>query len=264
MRAQLPGLTLAYDATGSGRPLLLLHGYPLSRKIWQPQLAGLLDAAWMVAPDLRGHGESQASEGAYPMEQLADDAAALLEELGITQPVVVGGLSMGGYAALAFFREHAHRVAGLILAATRAGADSPEGRAARDKAAATAREHGAGAIADAMLPKLFAPRTYDENPALVARVRDLMAATSIAGIVGALHGMRDRPDSTPLLGEIDRPVLVLHGTDDQLIPPSEAEAMHQRLPNSRLEIVPSAGHLLNMEQPASFNAAVRNFLQTVS
>src|SRR5687767_2793781 len=134
MRAQLPGLVMAYDATGSGRPLLLLHGYPLSRRIWQPQLEGLIDAAWMVAPDLRGHGETEASEGAYAMEQLADDAAALLEELGISQPVVVGGLSMGGYAALAFYRKHRARVAALVLAATRAGADSADGRAGREKA----------------------------------------------------------------------------------------------------------------------------------
>jgi 3-oxoadipate enol-lactonase len=262
MRAQLPGLTMAYDATGSGRPLLLLHGYPLSRRILQPQLDGLLDAAWMVAPDLRGHGDTEASEGVYTMDHLADDAAALLEELGITQPVVVGGLSMGGYAALAFYRKHRARVAGLILAATRAGADSPEGRAGREKAAATAREKGAAAIADAMLPKMFAPRTYTDKPDLVDRVRDLMAGTSVTGIVGALMGMRDRPDSTPLLAEIDRPVLIVHGADDQLIPPSEAEAMHGQLSQSRLELVPNAGHLVNMEQPASFNAAVRTFLQS--
>ncbi len=263
MRAQLPGLTMAYDATGSGRPLLFLHGYPLSRRIWQPQLEGLLDAAWMVAPDLRGHGETEASEGPYAMDQLADDAAALLEELGITQPVIVAGLSMGGYAALAFYRKHRARTAALILAATRAGADSPEGRAGREKSAATAREQGAGAIADAMLPKLFAPGTYASHPSLVKEVRGIMAGTSVAGIVGALLGMRDRPDATPLLPHLDRPVLVVHGAEDQLIPPSEAEAMHALLPNSRLELIPGAGHLVNMEQPASFNAAVRNFLQSL-
>jgi 3-oxoadipate enol-lactonase len=254
---------MAYEATGSGRPLLLLHGYPLSRRIWQPQFEGLLDAAWMVAPDLRGHGDSEASEGAYAMSQLADDAAALLEELGITQPVVVGGLSMGGYAALAYYRQYPEKVAGLILAATRAGADSAEGRAAREKAAATAREKGAAAIAEAMLPKMVSPRTYEGNPDLVRRVRTIMEGTSVPGIVGALMGMRDRPDSTDLLDQIDRPVLIVHGMDDQLIPPSEAEAMHGRLQRSRLELVPGAGHLVNMEQPASFNAAVRIFLQSL-
>ena len=263
MRAQLPGLTMAYEANGSGRPLLWLHGFPLSRRIWQPQLEGLLDAAWMVAPDLRGHGETDASEGVYSMEQIADDAAALLEALGITQPVVVGGLSMGGYAALAFYRKYRQRVAGLILASTRAGADSAEGRAGREKSAANAREKGAGAIADAMLPKMFAPRTYANNPDLVHRLRHIMAGTSVPGLVGSLLGIRDRPDSTPLLAEIDRPVLVVHGAEDQLIPPSEAEAMHGALPDSRLELVPGAGHLVNMEQPASFNAAVRTFLQSL-
>ena len=263
MRAQLPGLTMAYEASGSGRPLLLLHGYPLNRRIWQPQFDALLDAAWIVAPDLRGHGETQASEGAYSMEQLADDAAALLEELGISQPVVVGGLSMGGYAALAFYRKYRHRVAGLVLASTRAGADSAEGRAGREKTAAAAHANGAGAIADAMLPKMLAPRTYETNPDLAHRVRAIMAGTSVAGIVGALLGMRDRPDSTPLLAEVDQPVLVIHGAQDQLIPPSEAEAMYAAMPNSRLELVPGAGHLVNMEQPASFNAAVRTFLQSL-
>lgn len=263
MRALLPDLTLAYEATGSGRPLLLLHGYPLSRRIWQPQFDGLLDAAWMVAPDLRGHGETEASQGASTMDLLAGDAAALLDELGITQPVVVGGLSMGGYVALAFWRQFPERVAGLILAATRAGADGAEARANRDKAIATAREQGAEAIADLMLPKMLAPGTYAANPGLVSHVREIMLGTSVTGITSALQGLRDRPDSTPLLAEIDRPVLVIHGQDDQLIPPSEAEAMHSRLQNSRLELVPGAGHLVNMEQSASFNAAVRIFLQSL-
>jgi pimeloyl-ACP methyl ester carboxylesterase len=263
MRAILPDLTLAYEATGSGRPLLLLHGYPLSRRIWQPQFDGLLDAAWMVAPDLRGHGETEASGGAYSMDLLAQDAAALLDELGITQPVVVGGLSMGGYVALAFWRLFPQRVAGLILAATRAGADTPEARANRDKAILTARDKGAAAIAEAMLPKMLAPSTYEADPGLVQRVRAIMEGTSVAGITGALQGLRDRRDSTPLLAGLDRPVLVIHGQDDLLIPPSEAEATHSRLPRSRLELIPGAGHLLNMEQPASFNAAVRIFLQSL-
>ena len=262
MRAQLPELVMAYDATGSGRPLVLLHGFPLNRHIWRPQLEGLLDTAWMAAPDLRGHGETEVSEGPYSMDQLADDVAALLEELGITQPVVVGGLSMGGYVALAFFRNHRQRVAGLILASTRAGAETDEGRAGRDRSALLARQQGAEAIADAMLPKMFAPRTYAEQPGLVEQARELMAGTSPTGIAGALLGMRDRPDSVPLLAQIDRPVLVIHGAEDQLIPPSEAETVHAHLPNSRLELVPNAGHLLNLEQPASFNGPVRTFLQS--
>ena len=263
MRAQLPGLVLAYDSAGSGKTLLLLHGYPLSRRLWRPQLEHLADAARVIAPDLRGHGDSDAPEGPYSMDQLADDAIALLDSLGLTQPAVVAGLSMGGYVALALYRRYPSRVAGLILAATKAGADSPEAQANRDKSAALAREKGVEAIAEAMLPKMLAPATYAANPGLVAEARAMMAATALNGVVGDLMGMKGRPDSTALLPQISRPVLVIHGQDDQLIPAREAEATYAALPNGRLVLVPNAGHLLNLEQPESFNAEVRTFLQSL-
>jgi 3-oxoadipate enol-lactonase len=264
MRAQLPGLVLAYDSAGSGQTLLLLHGYPLSRRLWQPQLEYLTEAARLIAPDQRGHGDSDAPEGPYTMDQLADDAIALLDSLGLTQPAVVAGLSMGGYVALALARRYPSRVAGLILAATKAGADSPEAQANREKAAALAREKGVEAVVDTVLPKMFAPSTYTGNPALVAEWRGIMAATPLNGVVGDLLGMKDRPDSTPLLPQITKPVLVIHGQDDQLIPPREAEATHAGLPNAKLVLVPNAGHLLNLEQPETFNAEVRTFFHALS
>ena len=121
MRAQLSDLVLAYDAGGSGRPLLLVHGYPLNRTTWRPQVDNLTDAARVIAPDLRGHGESNAPDEPYTVDRLADDLVELLDELGLAEPVVVAGLSMGGYVALAFYRRHQERVAGLILAATAPG-----------------------------------------------------------------------------------------------------------------------------------------------
>lgn len=266
MRVQLPEIVVAYDQRGSGPPLLLLHGYTLSRRLWQPQLELLADAAQVIAPDLRGFGETDAPAGPYTIDQYADDAAGLLHSLGISQPVVVAGLSMGGYVALAFWRRHAARVAGLILAATRAGADSPAGRQARDQAAALAQDSqggGSAAIIDGILPKMLAPRAYQGDPALVAMARGIMTGAPVTGIVAALMAMRDRPDATETLSAITRPVLVIHGLDDQLIPPAEAEAMHQRLPNARLALVPNAGHLVNLEQPLTFNAEVRNFLQAL-
>src|SRR5258706_10050425 len=202
MRVQLTDIVLGYDASGSGRPLLLVHGYPLSRQMWQPQVAALGDAARVIAPDLRGHGESGAPDIPHTVDRLADDLAELLDGLGITEPVVVGGLSMGGYVALAFYRRHTARVAGLILAATRAGADSDAGKANRDKAMALAREKGVEAIADSMLPKMLAPNTYTSHPDLVGQVRHIMAATPLNGVIGDLTAMRDRPDSTELLGGI--------------------------------------------------------------
>ena len=262
MRTQLSEIVLAYDVSGSGRPLLLVHGYPLNRKIWRPQMESLVDAARVVAPDLRGHGESNAPDELYSVDRLADDLVELLDDLGLAGPAVVGGLSMGGYVALAFYRRHPERVAGLILAATRAGADSEVGQANRDKAMALAREKGVEAIADSMLPKMLAPETYHSHPDLVQQVRRIMAETPLNGVIGDLTAMRDRPDSTELLGGIAQPVLVIHGQDDQLIPPSEAEAAFARLPNARLALVPSAGHLLNLEQPDAFDAEVRTFLKS--
>jgi len=262
MRAQLTDIVLGYDESGSGRPLLLVHGYPLSRQMWQPQVAALGDAARVIAPDLRGHGESGAPDAPHTVDRLADDLAELLDGLGVTQPVVVGGLSMGGYVALAFYRRHTARVAGLILAATRAGADSEAGKANRDKAIALAREKGVDAIADSMLPKMLAPAAYESRPALVQQVRQIMASTPLNGVVGDLSAMRHRPDSTELLGGILQPVLVIHGQDDQLIPPTEAEAAFARLPHGRLALIPGAGHLLNLEQPEAFDAEVRTFLRS--
>jgi pimeloyl-ACP methyl ester carboxylesterase len=265
MRAQLPDFVAGYDERGSGQPVLLLHGYPLSRRLWQPQLDLLRDAGRLIAPDLRGFGETDPPRGAYTMDRYANDAAALLDELGITRPVVVLGLSMGGYVALAFWRRHAARVAGLILAATRAAADTPAGRQARDQAAAQAQAPSGGpkAIMDGILPKLLAPRALAEKPALVRAARGVMADATAQGIVAALMAMKNRPDSTANLPAITRPALVIHGLEDQLIPPAEAEAMHQLLPNGRLALVPNAGHLVNLEQPLAFNAEVRTFLQAL-
>lgn len=263
MQLQLPNFSMAYDESGNGRPLLFVHGYPLSRTLWQGQVSELADVGHVLAPDLRGHGESSATPGSYSMDLLADDLNSFLDALHINQPVVICGLSMGGYVTFAFYRKYKARVAGLIFAATKAGADTAEGKANRDKAAATAQEKGVKAIAESMLPKMFAPKTYEANPALVVQARTMMENTSLAGVVGDLMGMKERLDSTPLLAEIDKPTLVLHGADDQLIPSKEGEAIHNGIKGSRLQLLPDAGHLLNLEQPALFNQAVRTFVSSL-
>jgi pimeloyl-ACP methyl ester carboxylesterase len=263
MKVRMPDFTMAYEDLGSGRPVLFIHGYPLNRRMWGPQVSRLSSGARVLAPDLRGHGESEPAPGPYPMETLANDCYQLLEAVGERQPAVICGLSMGGYVTLAFYRLYPERVAGLILAATRAGADSAEGKANREKAAAQAQEHGVQAIVEAMLPKMLAPKTYETNPELVARVRGIMEMTSVEGVVGALLGMRDRPDSTPSLAGITVPTLILHGSDDQIIPFKEAEAMQAAIPNAKLRLLPDAGHLLNLEQPERFNQAVENYLASL-
>jgi pimeloyl-ACP methyl ester carboxylesterase len=170
---------------------------------------------------------------------------------------------MGGYATLALFRKYPDLFKGMILTATRSGPDSPEGKANRDAGVKNVREHGVAFIVDNMLPKLVSPGTYASNQGLIDAIRDITLETSVNGVVGALQGMRDRPDSTPLLSQVKCPTLIIHGADDQLIPVKEAESMHQQLPGSRLAIIPEAGHLLNMEQPELFNQVVREFLSTL-
>lgn len=261
MRVELPEYAMAYTDNGRGLPVLFVHGYPLNRQLWAPQVDGLSSAARIIAPDLRGHGESPPIPGPYPMELLADDLAAFLDALQISAPIVLCGLSMGGYVSFAFYRKYPQRLAGLILAATRAAADSPEGRQNRDHAAEKARQEGVRAVADGMLPKLLSPQTLDSRPELVEQVRNIMYGTSLEGMLGDLMGMKQRPDSTPLLAEIACPTLVIAGADDQVIPVTEAENMYAAIPNARLQILPHAGHLLNLEQPEAFNAIVDEFLQ---
>jgi pimeloyl-ACP methyl ester carboxylesterase len=263
MRINLNNLAIEYSDNGSGIPLFLIHGYPLSRALWEPQTAGLADVARVLALDLRGHGGSDPGPGPYSMSVLADDCRGFLDALGIARPVVLGGLSMGGYVAFEFYRKYPQRIAGLILAATRAGADSPEAKANRDKAATTAREKGVGAIVETMLPKILSQRSFQTRPELVTHVREMMASTPLAAVLGDLAAMRDRADSTAMLAQIDKPTLILHGADDQLIPPAEAQAAGAAIPDARLQILPDAGHLLNLEQPEPFNEAVRGFMSSV-
>lgn len=264
MFADVNGLKIAYQEQGRGTPVLVLvHGFPLNSQMWTPQLDELGDAARVLAPDLRGHGESEAAPGPYPMDTLADDLAALLDTLGITEPVVMCGLSMGGYVTMAFQRRHPTRLSGIILAATRADADSEEAKGNRTATIKAVREKGIQAVVEGMLPKLMAPQTYEQRPELAKQVRSILEQTSVEGAAGALEGMRERPDSIDILKTLDCPALVLYGSDDQIMPRSAAEAMRDALPQGKLEVIGEAGHLLNLEQPEAFNNAVRRYLHTL-
>jgi 3-oxoadipate enol-lactonase len=260
MFAVVNQLSLAYDVRGSGIPVLWVHGYPLNRTMWKPQLEGLADITRGLAIDLRGHGESQPSPGVYTMDLLADDIATFLDVLNIHQPVILAGLSMGGYVSMAFCRRHIDRLAGLILCATRAHADSPEGKQNRTNSAALAQERGVPAAVSGLQQKLMAPISYKIRPDLVEAVKSMTESTPLEGVVGDLLGMRERPDSLSTLAAFEKPTLILHGAEDQIIPIREAEEMQSTMPDAHLEIIPQAGHLLNLEQPQLFNTAVRNFL----
>jgi 3-oxoadipate enol-lactonase len=260
MTEQYDDFTMAYQDTCDQQVLLLIHGFPLDSAMWELQLQDLADVARVIAPDLRGHGRSDSVPGPYSMELFSKDIAGLLDYLSIDQPVVVCGLSMGGYIALDFYRRYPERVAGLILTATRAAADSEEGKAGRDNAVATVEDEGIEPIIAGMLPKLMAPGSYEDDE-LVDFVKEIMEGTSVEGMIGALQSMRDRPDSMSTLSKIAVPTLIIHGENDQLIPVAEAEAMYRAIEEAEMVVIENAGHLPNLEQPDVFNDAVVDFLE---
>jgi pimeloyl-ACP methyl ester carboxylesterase len=262
-KIELQDTYLHIEVSGQGQPLLLIHGFPLNREMWQPQIETLSSITKVIAPDLRGHGQSPPTSGPYPMDLLADDCAAVLHSVGVDKQAIVCGLSMGGYVAFALFRRYPSLIKGMILAATRAGADSPEAQESREKAAASVEQNGIKEVVNSMLSMLLAPQTYSDRPELVRKVKNIIDQTSSQGMVAALKGMQARPDSTPILGEIKVPVLILHGAEDQLIPLSESELMHSRIKDSQMEVIADAGHLPNLEQPGEFNQAVTRFLHSL-
>ncbi len=254
--------SVEYEESGQGLPLVLIHGYPLNLTMWEPQLRGLAEVAHVIAPNLSGFGKSDPVADVN-MGSYADQIRELLDSLGVTEPAVLCGLSMGGYVVFEYLRRYPNHVRGLIFANTKAGADSPEARVGRDNSAATARAKGAEAIAEAMLPKMLSPKTTQNNPQLVQRAREMMSSASKDGIVAALMAMKDRPNSTDTMVDLHKPTLIITGADDQLIPPSESENLARGITDSRLEILPDAGHLSNLEQPELFNHAVREFLRSL-
>ena len=238
MKVNLPDTTLFVEQAGSGRPLLLIHGFPFNHEMWQPQIETLSRYSRVIAPDLRGHGQSPPTPGSYSMDTLADDCATVLEKLGVQQPVAICGLSMGGYVSFSFFRRYPQLVAGLILVATRSGADAEEAKKNRDNAAKKVRTEGTQPAIDGMLPIAMSPKTYQEQTELVRQVEGIMEKTTPEGMISALMGMKSRPDSSPTLQKINVPTLILHGADDQIIPTSEAEAMHAAIQGSQFKIIP--------------------------
>jgi 3-oxoadipate enol-lactonase len=263
MKINIDGGYLEYETRGTGVPVLFVHGYPLSRQIWRPQLDGLQDRAQMIALDLRGHGDSYPFEGPYTMDLLAEDCHTLLKEHDISSPIFICGLSMGGYVTMALYRKYPQLFKAMILTSTRPGADSPEAKANRLASIRNAEQYGASYIAEGMLEKIVSPVTLTSKPELVAGINKIMSKTSVQGIVGALLGMLERPDSSETLAKVTCPVLIIHGIDDQLIPIKEAESMQQLIPGSQLVKIPAAGHLPCLEQPEIFNRAIRDFLTSI-
>ncbi|HSW28820.1 MAG TPA: alpha/beta hydrolase [Longimicrobiales bacterium] len=237
-------------------PIVFLHAFPLNAAMWARQVEALAPRK-VLAPHFPGFGgrpPGEATLDAFARAVLSD-----MDEAGIGRAVVVG-LSMGGYTALRLHALAPERVAGMVLADTRAGADDDAGRAKRTDQAARARREGVGWLAEAMVPALLGETTRSERPGVVEQVRGLVAQAHAEGVACALEAMRERPDSLPRLGAIRVPVLVLVGEEDTLTPPVESRKIAEGVPDGRLVVLPGVGHLANLEAPEAFNAALADWL----
>jgi 3-oxoadipate enol-lactonase len=254
-------IELAVTTQGhQGHPLLLVHGFPLDHTIWQPQIDFFVDHCRVIAPDLRGFGRSGVTAGTVTMEQMADDLNALLGALNVTDKVIFCGLSMGGYISWQFWRKYQQRVLAMIMCDTRALPDTAEGATGRRKLAAGTLKDGSSAAANAMLPKFFASNTKDNQPDLVERVRAMMERNSPAGIAAALEGMAVRPDARDLLPTIGVPALVVVGEQDSISTVAEMREIADAIPDAGWVVVPDAGHLAVVENPAVVNEAIAEFI----
>jgi pimeloyl-ACP methyl ester carboxylesterase len=247
------GIQLAYDRRGTGTPLVLLHGYPLDHHLWDELVPLLEDTFDVIAPDLRGFGNSTTIDSPYTMDDYASDIAGLLDHLGIQKAGVVGH-SMGGYVALAFARLYPERVRGLGLVSSQVLADPPDRKEGRYKSAADVSANGIANVVEMMTPK-FTP-----NEKLQAFARESMQGQQPAAFIGALRAMAERMDSTPLLSSFHFPVVIVHGDADSLIPIDRAREVKAALPPAHLVEVSGAGHMPMMEAKEKTAEALKHLI----
>jgi pimeloyl-ACP methyl ester carboxylesterase len=262
--AQVNSITIGYQDTGDGAPLVLVHGHPFDRSMWQPQAEHFARSGWrVIVPDLRGYGESTVVPGATTMETFATDIAALLDHLAVDR-IVLGGLSMGGQIVMEFCRLFPHRVRALVFADTSPRADTEEVRQGRFELADRLSRTGMAGYADEVLPRMVAPSTVERRPAVTRHVLSMMRDAPVEGAAAALRGRAARRDYVESLGRIGVPALVVVGRDDGYTPVEDAELIRARIPDATLAIVEDAGHLPNLERPDEFNAALAGFLDSVA
>jgi 3-oxoadipate enol-lactonase len=256
------GTNLYYHEAGKGLPVVLVHGFPLDHRIWQAQVHDLSAVCRVITPDMRGFGKSTGG-GSFTIPSLADDLYMLLSQIHAL-PCVLGGLSMGGYVALAYERQYASTLRGLMIIDARAAADDANARAGREVMIELARTQGSPAIAEKMMPKMLALGGAQAHPQVAAELKSIMEACPAQTIEYALAAMRDRPDSTPTLARIAAPTLIIVGDGDVLVPPVEAQQMHKAIRGSTISVIPGAGHISPMEQPHPVSRAIKHFLSSLS
>jgi pimeloyl-ACP methyl ester carboxylesterase len=248
---------LIYEVTGNGPDVVLLHPFPLHHSFWDGVLDQLTTRYRVIRPDLRAHGDSDAGDGPVTMQKLADDLDRLCRELGIVRAIFVG-VSIGGYTLFEFWRRRRERVSALVLANTRAGAETPQGRAGRLETAERVLREGTLEFTNTLVQKLCSPATLTNRPDVVDAARAMAGKMSSADIAEVQRGMADRPDSITTLATINVGTLVIAGEDDS-VPLSELQLIHQGIAGSQFRVIAKAGHYAAMEQPAEFGRLLRTF-----
>ncbi len=262
MQTQIsPNLKISYRQEGQGTPLVFLHAFPLWSAMWNAQFEEFAHDFTVLAPDFRGIGETSAFEDEPSVQTLATDVAIWLEHLGVEEKIILCGLSMGGYTALEFARAHGDKLAALILADTRADADSDEARQSREEMIEFATTNDGRAVAEKMLPKLLGETTQRENSQIAEQIQQLAAPNTGENLAKLIAALRDRRDSTSILAQIAVPTLVIGGSADAVSPPDVMAHMAAQIPHARHVVIEGAGHLANLEKPADFNREVRAFLE---
>src|SRR5512132_1620321 len=257
-------VTLAYRESGSGPPVVLLQAFPLSAAMWEHQYGPLGGVSRLVTPDLPGFGRSPAAERDPSVDHMADEVKGLLDQLGL-DAVVLGGLSMGGYVTMAFLRHHPERVRAIVLADTKAGADTEAARANRERIAEGMLADGdTSALAEELLATLLGDTTLQSRPEVVELVRSDICASEPTAVAWAQRAMAARPDSVDTLRKATLPALVIVGEEDVLTPAAEAEAMASVLPHAELVRIPRAGHLSALEHATAFNDAIMSWLSNLT
>jgi len=255
VKLELNSGTVSYVDAGNGPAVLLIHAFPLNNTMWASQVAALSGKFRVLAPNIRGFGQSQPSS-AWTMEEMADSLNEFLDKLGVKDSAVVG-VSMGGYIALTFWSKFPKRVRQLVLSNSRTHADNETEKNARNDMIAAIEQSGAAILPDRMLPRLLQP-----NPpaGVVRNVRKMIESTSPAAAVYAVMAMRDRMDFSSMLHRVECPTMVITGENDVIIRMEDSRAVADAISGARLVTIPNSGHLSNLENSEAFNAALLSFL----
>ncbi|MDQ4149574.1 MAG: alpha/beta hydrolase [Actinomycetota bacterium] len=254
-------MNLGYDVSGQGDVLLLVHGFPVDRRIWEHQLRGIGGGRRVVAVDLRGRGKSPArADGGWTIDDHADDLAETVDSLGVDR-VDLAGLSMGGYVAFALLRRHPEKLRSLILMSTKADADTDAQKAGRDETARLVLDQGPAVLIERMLSNLLSEEAPEAvRKRLVEIILSLPPETAAADSMA----MRDRPDSTPDLASISVPTVVIQGADDPLLDVTAGRGLAAKIQGARFVPIEGARHFVPLEKPDEVNRTLREFLETLS